>query len=137
MDLKKVIYTLLVVVSAGIGIVGVWLPGVPTTMPILVALWAFSKSNPALGAKLEKVPILRQAISEAHRFERERSVAWQVKVVSMSSAWVSTVLFGLLTHNVLGTIVLATIAVSCSAFMLYIPTHSPTTAVNLVGRKRD
>lgn len=121
---KKALFIAIGVLATIIAIVGVWLPGVPTTMPLLVALWAFGKSSKRMRAKLEKIPLLRQAFVEVHRFEREKSVALPVKIISQSCAWLSVVVVALLTRSVVITSIVAVCALSCTVFMLYIPTQS-------------
>ncbi len=109
-------------VFAMIAIVGVWLPGVPTTMPLIIALWAFSKSSVRLRRQLERLPILKTALAEARRFERERSVTRRVKIIAQTSAWLSTIIVGLATQNVVITVWVGGVALMCSIFMYRIAT---------------
>lgn len=124
---KRLIYGAIGVVATIVAIIGVWLPGVPTTMPLLVALWAFGKSSPKLQRRLEKLPLLRHALAEAHRFEREKSVSWQVKLISQACAWASAIVVGFLTQSVIITSILVALAIVCTGFMLYIPTRRKQT----------
>jgi uncharacterized membrane protein YbaN (DUF454 family) len=125
-DLKRIIFACIGSVATLVAVLGVWLPGVPTTMPLLIALWAFSKSSARLERALERVPLLRHALLEARRFERERSIAWQVKLVAQVSAWTSAVVVGLLTRSLTIAVILGMVAVSCTIFMIYIPTRKKT-----------
>lgn len=128
--MKRIIFGCIGVLATVIAILGVWLPGVPTTMPLLIALWAFSKSSARLEAMLERVPVLRLALVEARRFERERSIRWQVKLVAQVSAWTSAVVVGLLTRSVMLAVILGMVAVTCTIFMIYIPTRKKSAATN-------
>lgn len=120
---RKVFFIGLGFFATGVAVLGVWLPGIPTTFPLIVALWSFSKSSARLHAWVGSLPVLKQALGEAERFERERSIDWRVKLIAMGSAWVSTIAMALLTRNLVLTSVVAASALACTGFMLYIPTR--------------
>lgn len=121
---KKIAYMLLGLVAAGLGILGVWLPGLPTTVFILIALWAFSRSSPRLHSWLSHLPLLKHALNEAHRYEKERTIAPVTKIISQSSAWVSAIAVTLVTRSVWLSLLLITLALACSIFMYYTPSAS-------------
>jgi uncharacterized protein len=123
MGSKKIFFIALGLFATGVAVLGVWLPGIPTTMPLLVALWSFSKSSNKLHAWVGSLPVLKQALREAERFERDRSIDWRVKVIAMGSAWVSAVAVGVLTRNLLLTSFVVFSALACTAFMIYTPTR--------------
>ena len=120
---KKLVFAGIGVVCACIGVVGVILPGVPGVLPLIIALWAFSRSSTRLRRRLESLSLLEAALVEADRFERERSVDLRVKKIAIGSAWLSTLLIGIITQHVLIVSVAAAMAVACTIFMLYIPTR--------------
>lgn len=119
---KKFLYAALGLFATIVAILGVWLPGIPTTFPLIVALWAFSKSNQHLYRWLRSVPILKQALREAERFEREKTIDWRVKLIAVGSAWISTLVVGIMSKSVILTVFVAASALACTAFMAYIPT---------------
>lgn len=121
---KKYFYIGLGLITSGLGILGVWLPGLPTTVFILIALWAFSRSSPKLHRWLSHLPILKHALKEAHRYERERTIAPAVKIVSQSSAWISAIAVLLVTRNLILGALLIALAVGCSVFMYLTPSSS-------------
>lgn len=121
---KRLIFAAIGLIMTMVAIIGVWLPGVPTTFPLLVAIWAFGRSSERLGRWLERIPLLRHAFIEARRFEREKTIAWRVKLVAQASAWSSALIVGLLAHSIILSAILVLLAVICSAFMLSIPTRS-------------
>lgn len=123
---KSLLFLIIGIVAAGIAIAGVWLPGVPTVFPLIVALWALSKSSPHLKHRLEAVPILRQALREAQRFEREKVIDKRVKIIAVTSAWVSTIVVALVLRNTIITVLVAGSAIVCSGIMLYIPSRRTT-----------
>lgn len=121
---KKIAYLLLGLITTGLGILGVWLPGLPTTVFLLIALWAFSRSSPRLHSWLSHLPLLKHALKEAHRYEKERTIAPATKVISQSSAWVSAIAVTLMTRNIWLSLLLITLATACSIFMYYTPSAS-------------
>ena len=48
--LSRLLFGILAYVSLGIGIVAIFIPGLPTTEFILLAAWAATKSSPRLSA---------------------------------------------------------------------------------------
>lgn len=120
---KKVFFAGLGIFATGVAVLGVWLPGIPTTFPLIVALWALSKSSERLHDWVGGLPILKQALGEAERFERERNIDWRIKLIAIGSAWVSTITVAVLTRNLFISAFVLASAVSCTAFMLYIPTR--------------
>jgi len=110
--------------ATALAVAGAILPGLPATPFLLVALWAFARSSPALSERLHRIPLLSHALSEAHRFEQRRAVRPPVKVFAISVAWASvaiTVLASGLTKPVLLSCVAAA-AICGTLFMLWIPT---------------
>ncbi|MYZ48295.1 YbaN family protein [Propylenella binzhouense] len=122
--MKKPFLVALGLVSTGLGILGVWLPGLPTTPFVLLALWAFARSSPRLHAWLGRIPLLSAAVAEADRFERERSLRMGVKLTALSMAWGSFLLVLLVSGGshplVLGAVGAA--AIACSVFLWWVPT---------------
>jgi uncharacterized membrane protein YbaN (DUF454 family) len=51
--LARILYGLLAYVCLGIGIVAIFIPGLPTTEFVLIAAWAATRSSPRLSAWLE------------------------------------------------------------------------------------
>ena len=120
---KKVFFVALGLVAVSIAVLGAWLPGIPTTFPLIIALWAFSKSSERLHSWVGRLPVLKYALIEAERYERERSIDWRIKLIAMSSAWISTVAVAIVSRNLILTAVVAGSALACTAFMMYIPTR--------------
>lgn len=128
---KRLLYIVLGLACTGLGTLGVWLPGLPTVPFILVALWAFSRSSKRLHNWLVRMPLLRQAIHEADRFQREGTIQPKVKLIAQGSAWLSCVVVTILTRNTLIGGILLLLAVSCSVFMYITPSPSAATEKEL------
>ncbi len=56
MTAVRLFYLALGWLSVGLGVVGIILPILPTTPFLIVAVWAFSKSSPALAERLRNHP---------------------------------------------------------------------------------
>jgi uncharacterized membrane protein YbaN (DUF454 family) len=76
---RRALYVALGSVSAGVGLVAVFVPGLPTTVFLLVALWFFTKSSPRMEAWLRGHRILGPYLRD---WERERAVPRVVKWVA-------------------------------------------------------
>jgi uncharacterized protein len=73
-----------------LGVIGAFLPVIPTTGPLLVALWSFSKSSTRLHDWLYYHPRFGPPLQ---RWQRERVIPPKVKATAFSSMGVS---FGLI-----------------------------------------
>lgn len=110
-------------VATLLALAGVLLPGLPTTPFLLIALWAFARSSERLYAGIMRLPILREAMVEARRFEDRRAVRPAVKLMAVATAWSSVLLtflaFGDTRPVLLAVMVMA--ALGATAFMAWIP----------------
>lgn len=109
-----------------LAIAGAMLPGLPATPFLLVALWAFARSSPRLMNGLERIPILRQALAEARRFEERRTIRLEVKLFALAMAW-GSVLFAAIAAGfsrpvLLGLVIAA--ALGGSFAMWWFPTET-------------
>ncbi|MDT3779259.1 YbaN family protein [Nitrospira sp. MA-1] len=66
-------------ISLGLGLLGIFVPLVPTTPFILLAAWCFSKSSPRLHAQLLKQPLLGPMIQN---WEQEGSISRNAKLMA-------------------------------------------------------
>ena len=125
---KKIAYALLGLIATALGIIGVWVPGLPTTVFILIALWAFSHSSQRLHGWLLRVPLLKTAIAEAHRFQREGTVPRSTKIVSQTCSWLSFIGVTIAFQSITISLIVALLALSCSVFMFLVPTAQEATS---------
>ncbi len=130
---KRLLFATLGLLATGIAILGVWLPGVPTVFPLIVALWAFGKSSARLQRWVEQLPLLKHVLVEAQRFDRDRTISRRVKFVAQLSAWLSVAFVGLLTQSIGLTLAVASGAVACSIVMALVPTAPRDTMENLTN----
>ncbi len=69
-------------VFTGLGIIGAFVPVMPTTPFLLVALWAFSKSSPRLQKWLLEHPRFGPTLRDWHKYGAIRS---SIKVVAITT----------------------------------------------------
>ena len=138
-QLKRGLLAGLGLVSLSIGIVGVFLPGLPTTVFILIALWAFSRSSERLRRSIYRLPFLKTAIAEAELFAQQRQVKRRSKIIAQTFAW-AAVGIGLLLHwPLMLLLVVVAAAVGCSAFMWWVdgvpadPASQPSCPLKTAG----
>jgi uncharacterized protein len=120
----KPLYILLGFAATALAIAGAILPGLPTTPFVLVALWAFARSSPALTAWLQRIPILSAGLREAERFEQRGAVRPSIKAIALVFAWSSVLFTAHFAQSWISPLAIAVIvaAISATAFMLWIPT---------------
>lgn len=121
---SRILFGALGLAAVGLAVAGVWVPGLPATPFVILALWAFSRSSARLAAWLRRVPLLRSAVAAADEYRRERTLPRGVKIVAQTAAWGSAGLVALTTHSPWMAGALACAAVACSAFMLRTPTRA-------------
>jgi uncharacterized membrane protein YbaN (DUF454 family) len=91
----RLVYIVIGNIATALAIAGALLPGLPTTPFLLIALWAFARSSERLLAWLERLPLLRDALAEARRFEERRTIRREVKLFAITMAWGSVLITGL------------------------------------------
>lgn len=87
--LSRALYKLLALLSLGLGVLGIFLPVLPTTPFILLAAWAATRGSPRLLAWLESHPAFGQMLRDWRRGGVvSRKAKWSASVVMASSALV-------------------------------------------------
>ncbi len=119
------VYVVLGFVLLVIGVIGTVLPGIPTTMPIILAAFFFSKSSPRfdkwmLNHKLFG-PLIRDWRSGAGFSARAKSIA----ILAIAVTFTITVVWMVETTGVrIGLILLA---MAISAYIMWLPTKRAET----------
>lgn len=122
---RRSLYAVLGLLATAVAIIGVWLPGLPTTPFVLVAVWAFARSSERLAAWFQRIPILRGAIEMAERYQRERTLPLWVRIVAPTFATGSTILVHLTTGSLWLTAIVGAAALSSFVFVIITPTDRP------------
>ena len=120
--MKRIILISLGWLCVGLAFVGIFVPGVPTTIFLIIALWAFTKSSEKLRHWLlhhkRFGPIL-------NNWQKHKVVPRRAKilmVILMSSA---VVLFHYSLQNLYLTIGLVIILVSVAIYVISLPSENP------------
>ena len=82
----KIALVILGVVSLGLGILGIFLPLLPTTPMLLLAAWCFVRSSPRLYDWLLNHPHLGEYI---RNFREHHAIPLRVKIVSVTLVWLT------------------------------------------------
>lgn len=82
--MRKALYITIGIISVALGIVGIFIPGLPTTPFLLLSSWLFYKSSKRLHDALHRSPWLGRYI---RRFEEKRGIPVSTKVVSIGCMW--------------------------------------------------
>ncbi len=107
----------------GIGIVGAFVPVLPTTPFLLVALWAFSNSSPRLKHWLYNHP--RYGATLQDWFEHG-AIGVRTKFVSLSAMIISIpILFWITNGNLLASMIHGIVVVLTALFILSRPSAAP------------
>ncbi len=126
--LRRGTYIVIGLASVGLAVLGALLPGLPTTVFLLIALWAFSRSSERMHQWVRRAPVFREAITHVDRYHEERSIGFGIKVLAVTCAWTSVALFfvsnGLSTS--LTAIILVVLATACTVFMTLTRTAART-----------
>jgi hypothetical protein len=72
------------VVSACLGLVGVFVPGLPTTIFVIIASYCFARSSPRLDRWLRQHRWLGPPL---RRFAESRSMTGRSKAITLASMW--------------------------------------------------
>lgn len=118
---KKATLTLLGFICVAIGIVGIVVPGLPTTVFMIVAAWLFSISNPRFEKWLLGLPKIGPAISN---FREGLGMPRKAKIFALTSIFAFTALAAIL---LLKNLYVRSLVVVVALFGIwYIITRIPT-----------
>lgn len=81
---RKTIYIIIGIVSIVLGIIGIFVPGLPTTPFLLLSSWLFYKSSKKLHDRLHRSPWLGKYI---RRYESKQGVGVLSKLISIACMW--------------------------------------------------
>jgi uncharacterized membrane protein YbaN (DUF454 family) len=86
-SLRRWTYALLGLLSVGVGFLGVFVPGLPTTVFLLLASYCFTRSCPWLEDKLVKAPIFRPYL---RYLDRDQGMPFRARMVTIAMIWVAS-----------------------------------------------
>lgn len=113
--IKQKIYLVIGIIATGLGIIGVFVPLMPTTCFVLLAAWAFAKSSPAAYQRLVDNPHLGPRIQD---WQKHRIISYSAKRIASLSIIASIVLsMLLLKDSVISLIILSLVMLSLLWFI--------------------
>ena len=83
--MKKIIYIALGIIMVGIGIVGMIIPGLPTTIFLILAAFFFSHSSPKLYMKLMNNKTVGPIITN---FSKYRGITYKDRTKAVITIWI-------------------------------------------------
>jgi len=134
MDVRKALLIFLGTICVSLGVLGMFLPIMPTTVFLLAAAYCYSKSSERFHNWLLTNKLCGKYISN---YKTGRGMTVRNKVTSMLSLWLSIGFSIWLVHGKLWLeILLAAIAIAITTHILWIKTHRESeneTASDLKG----
>lgn len=121
--------------NVGLGIVGIFIPGLPTTVFLLIALWAFSRSSLKFHAWLWHHPKLGPPIRNWHMHQVIPIKAKLLAVFTMVGSFVYIV--GFVAADWLLPLVMAGILVPVATFIVTRNSYPPSDPVPVSARVDD
>jgi uncharacterized membrane protein YbaN (DUF454 family) len=103
--MKRTIYIAAGGSCTGLGVIGIFVPGLPTTVFLLMASYFFARSSPRLHRWLVENPKLGPFLKRAGK----REMTLQSKITSLAGMWagISLSSWACAAHTMIGPVVLA------------------------------
>ena len=120
--MKRTILISLGLLCVGLGFVGVFVPGIPTTIFLIIALWAFTKSSEKLRHWLLNHkrfgPIL-------NNWQEHKVVPRRAKILMVVLMSLAVILFYYSLQSLILTIGLIIVLVSVAIYVISLPSKIP------------
>ena len=120
--MKRIILISLGWLCVGLGFVGVFVPGIPTTIFLIIALWAFTKSSEKLRHWLLNHkrfgPIL-------NNWQEHKVVPRRAKILMVVLMSLAVILFYYSSQSLILTIGLTIILVTVAIYVISLPSKIP------------
>ena len=113
----KNLLVILGVISIGLGVVGIFLPLLPTTPFLLLAAWCFVHSSPKRYEWLRNHPRLGGYVRDFHE---KRAITLRAKIMAVTMIWLTMgfCIFAVVAQYLWAQILLFIIAASVSMYIL-------------------
>ncbi len=94
MNVLRIVYIILGTLSLALGIIGIIIPGLPTTPFLLITAALYIKSSDKLYNRLISNKIVGPFIQE---YQQKKGITWRIKLFAIASMWtmiaISTLFF--------------------------------------------
>jgi uncharacterized membrane protein YbaN (DUF454 family) len=123
--MKRRVYLCLGYGSLALGIVGVFLPVLPTTPFVLLAAWCFTRSNPAMAERLYNHPRFGALLTT---WRDQRAIPLRAKILALTTLAASYGVILLMADNPMIPVILALIMGSVALYIATRPTPRESAA---------
>ena len=115
----RVLLASLGVVCVALGVIGVFVPGLPTTEFVLAASFLFARSSPRLQHRLESNQWFGPAL---RRFRETRGMPRKTKMLALTSMWtgISVSIYALASVGVGAQVAVATLGLMGTGTILFV-----------------
>ena len=120
--MKRTILISLGLLCVGLGFVGVFVPGIPTTIFLIIALWAFTKSSKKLRHWLLNHKRFGPILSN---WQEHKVVPRRAKILMVVLMSLAVILFYYSLQSLILTIGLIIILVSVAIYVISLPSKVP------------
>lgn len=121
--MNKVLLLILGWICVGLGFIGIFIPGLPTTIFLIIALWSFTKSSDRLRNWLLKNrrfgPILQN-------WQNYKVVPLKAKILMIVLQILVVIFIHYTFNNIIITIILAIILFCVAIYVCLLPSKKPT-----------
>jgi uncharacterized membrane protein YbaN (DUF454 family) len=114
---KRIALIALGTVTLGLGIAGMFLPGVPTTVFLLITMACYVRSSDRLYRWVMTRPWLQKPLATALAFQRNGTLPVRVKLIAQGVAWSSFVLMVFTQARPIFEVITFVLAASCTIAM--------------------
>jgi hypothetical protein len=120
--LQRIALTVLGTLTLMLGIVGMFLPGVPTTVFLLITLACYTRSSKRLYTWVTTRRWLQKPLQTAFAYKQKKALPVRVKLIAQGVAWSSVVLTVFSGRSLFLQLLTIAFAVACSIAMAIIKT---------------
>ena len=113
-------YLALGLIFVGLGFVGIAVPVMPTTIFMILGLWAFKKSSPRLENWLRYHPLFGATLRD---WEEHGAIRKETKVVAIALVWVGIATSIVFVHSIWVRFLLLCVAASLTWYIASRPTR--------------
>ena len=119
---RRALFVLLGLISVALGFIGVFVPGMPTTIFVNIASYFFARSSPRLDAWLHRNRWLGPSL---RRYRETGGMDLRTKTVALAAMWTGLAISWLLLARVSPALQVAVVAlglIGTAVIVFYVPT---------------